>query len=45
MTTLLWIPGAVTQFASPLYTPLVTVYGGLLSEQGCQIYFLPRGQI
>jgi len=32
MTTLLWIRGAVTQFASPLYTPLETVCGGLLSE-------------
>jgi len=29
---LVWIPGAVAQFASPLYTPLGTVYGGLLSE-------------
>jgi len=32
MTTLLWIPGAVAQFTSPLYAPLGTVYGGLLSE-------------
>jgi len=32
MPTLLWIPGAVAQFAFPLYTPLGAVYGGLLSE-------------
>jgi len=32
MPTLRWIPGAVAKFASPLYTPLGTVYGGLLSE-------------
>jgi len=32
MPSLLWIPGAVAQFASPLYAPLGTVYGGLLSE-------------
>jgi len=32
MPTLLWMPGAVAPFASPLCTPLATGYGGLLSE-------------
>jgi len=32
MPTLLWMPGAVAPFASPLCTPLGTVYSGLLSE-------------
>jgi len=32
MPTLLWVPGSVAQFAFTLYTPLGTVYGGLLSE-------------
>jgi len=32
MPTFLWMPGAVAPFASPLYTPLVTVFGGLLSD-------------
>jgi len=32
MPTFLWMAGAVAPFASPFYTPLGTVYGGLLSE-------------
>jgi len=32
MPTFVWMPGTVVPFASPLYTPLGTIYGGLLSE-------------
>jgi len=32
MPTFLWMHGVVAPFASPVYTPLGTVYGGLLSE-------------
>jgi len=32
MPTFFWMPGAVAPFASPLYTPQGTVYGGILSE-------------
>ena len=32
MLTFLWMLSAVAPFASPLYTLLGTVYGGLLSE-------------
>jgi len=38
MLTFLWMPGAVAPIASPLYTLLGTVCGGLLSESLNQVW-------